>query len=77
LQAGDLPRERRSVAGLDSPDGGPEFQRADAAPTSSLGDGHVQANDLSQVRRYVAGIDPLTPAGGPTQFVGDGKPRKP
>jgi len=72
LMAGDLSQMRRFVAGLDTPQAGPEFQRADTAPHPTLGDGDLQAGDLSQQRRYVAGLDPLTGAGGPTAFSGAG-----
>jgi hypothetical protein len=42
-----------------------EFQRADAAPRASLGDALITSGDVIQARRYVAGLDPPTPAGGP------------
>ncbi len=42
-----------------------EFQRADAAPRATLGDAQITSGDVIQARRYAAGIDPPTPAGGP------------
>jgi len=57
------------VAGLDVPTNGSEFQRADCAPRSTLGDGAITIADWVQVGRYMTGLDPLTPAGGPTSAV--------
>jgi hypothetical protein len=56
----------RFVAGLDvvSTDGG-EFQRADAAPRSTFGDGRITASDWVQAGRYAASLDPATTAAGP------------
>jgi hypothetical protein len=66
LTAGDLIQERRFVAGLDTPQAGPEFQRADVAPRDpDRGGEGLTAADLSQQRRYVAGLDPFTGAAGP------------
>jgi hypothetical protein len=56
----------RFVAGLDTAAAGGEFQRADCAPRSSLGDGRLTTSDYVQAGRYAAGLDPVTPAGGPT-----------
>jgi hypothetical protein len=55
----------RFVAGLLSATAGSEFQRVDCAPRSTLGDGQISAADYTQAGRYVAGLDPLTQAGGP------------
>lgn len=57
------------VAGLDTPAAGNEFQRADCAPRSSLGDGRISIIDWAQAGRYAAALDPATPAGGPTTAV--------
>lgn len=54
------------VAGLDTAADGSEFQRADCAPRSSLGDGRISIIDWTQAGRYAAALDPATPAGGPT-----------
>ncbi|MGB4989712.1 MAG: hypothetical protein WBO10_10795, partial [Pyrinomonadaceae bacterium] len=43
-----------------------EFQRADVAPRSTFGDGVINSGDVIQARRYATGLDPATPAGGPT-----------
>lgn len=63
------------VAGLDTATDGNEFQRADCAPRSSLGDGRISIIDWAQAGRYAAALDPATPAGGPTaassSVVGD------
>jgi subtilisin-like proprotein convertase family protein len=55
----------RLVTGLLSAVSGSEFQRADCAPRTTLGDGQISAADYTQAGRYVAGLDPLTQAGGP------------
>lgn len=63
----DVTIERQFVTALITPEPGTnEFQRADAAPRATLGDGVLDATDVVQVRRYVAASDPLTRAGGPT-----------
>lgn len=54
------------VAGLDTAAPGSEFQRADCAPRSGLGDGRISIIDWAQAGRYAAALDPATPAGGPT-----------
>ncbi len=54
------------VAQLDNPSGSAEFQRADCAPRDSLGNGAITVADWVQASRYAVGVDPLTPAGGPT-----------
>src|SRR5205085_2125838 len=36
------------------------------APRASLGDGRISVTDWTQAGRYAAGLDPITPAGGPT-----------
>jgi hypothetical protein len=43
-----------------------EFQRADCAPRSTFGNGIINAADATQVARYSVGLDPSTPASGPT-----------
>lgn len=55
----------RMFMGLTVPAPGSEFQRADCAPRETLGDGRLTAADFTQAGRYVAGLDPLTQAGGP------------
>jgi uncharacterized repeat protein (TIGR01451 family) len=45
---------------------GSEYQRADAAPRSSKGDGAINVQDLVVMGLYAASLNPLTPAGGPT-----------
>lgn len=66
------------VAGIDTPAPGNEFQRADCAPRTGLGDGKITIIDWTQAGRYAAGLDPATPAGGPTMpadssLAGSGK----
>ena len=56
----------RFVAGLDTAATGSEFQRADCAPRSGLGDGRISIIDWTQAGRYAAALDPATAAGGPT-----------
>lgn len=56
----------RFVAGLDTIASSNEFQRADCAPRSTLGDGRLSLSDYVQAGRYAAGLDPVVSAGGPT-----------
>lgn len=68
----------RFAAGLDQPPtAGSEFQRADCAPRTTLGNGYISISDWVQAGRYAAGIDPWVAAGGPNgaalyPFGGDG-----
>jgi hypothetical protein len=57
----------RYVAALDSPTNASEFQRADCAPRTTLGDGVLTVSDWVQAGRYAAGIDQPTASGGPSQ----------
>ena len=58
---------RRFATGLDTVNPSTnELQRADSAPRGSGGDGALNSGDVVQTRRYAAGLDPLTGAGGPT-----------
>jgi hypothetical protein len=57
---------------LDYPTNAAEFQRADCAPRSTLGDGAITVIDWVQVGLYAAGLDPLTVVGGPTSEVHPG-----
>jgi uncharacterized protein (TIGR03437 family) len=59
----------RFAARVDAVNAGSEFQRADCAPRSALGDGNLTLSDWVQGGRYSAGLDPLTPAGGPTTLA--------
>ncbi len=56
----------RFAAGLDEFGSAAEFQRADCAPRSTLGDGKIKVTDWVQAGLYAAGLDPLTAVGGPT-----------
>jgi hypothetical protein len=58
------------VGSLDPQFGTNEFQRADVAPVSTLGDGFLTAGDAIQARRYVAGLDIKTGGGGATEPSG-------
>jgi Immunoglobulin domain len=69
----DWVQEGRFVAGLDTVSNGSEFQRADCAPRSTLGDGQITVADWVQVGRYAVGLDPITAAGGPTSPVSQNK----
>ncbi|MFN0112325.1 MAG: PA14 domain-containing protein [Blastocatellia bacterium] len=55
----------RFASGLDTVTQGNEYQRADCAPRSSLGDGRITLTDWVQAGRYSAALDPVTLAGGP------------
>ena len=59
----------RYAARLDYPTNASEFQRADCAPRSTLGDGVLKVTDWVQVGRYATGLDPLTLVGGPTNEI--------
>lgn len=59
----------RFASGLDTPDNGGEFQRADCAPRSSAGDGRLSVADWSQAGRYASGLDAVVLAAGPTAPV--------
>ncbi|HMZ20891.1 MAG TPA: CARDB domain-containing protein [Blastocatellia bacterium] len=60
----------RFVTGVETPEEGGEYQRADCAPRATLGDGKLTIADWVQAGRYASGLDPLTPAGGPTKPSG-------
>jgi hypothetical protein len=62
----------RLVAGLEEAIDPWQFARADCAPRESLGDGVLSLIDWVQAGRYAAGLDPLTPAGGPNTAVTPG-----
>lgn len=68
----DLVTLGRSLNGLDAffADGA-EYQRADIFPRSTLGDGIIDGNDLTQMRNYIVTNNPRTPAGGAVANVGD------
>jgi hypothetical protein len=65
----DWVQEARFVVGLDTVSNGSEFQRADCAPRSTLGDGQITVADWVQAGRYAAGLDPITAAGGPSSPI--------
>lgn len=65
------------MAQLATPASPSQFQRADCAPRSTLGDGALTVIDWVQVGRYALGLDPLTVAGGPTASSGSGTPVPP
>ncbi len=56
----------RFSSGRDIASNGSEFQRADCAPRSTLGDGRITMADWVQAGRYASALDPVTVAGGPT-----------
>jgi hypothetical protein len=56
----------RFSSGRDIASNGSEFQRADCAPRSTLGDGRITMTDWVQAGRYASALDPVTVAGGPT-----------
>lgn len=59
----------RYAARLDFPTNSSEFQRADSAPRSTQGNGLISVADWVQTGRFAIGLDPLSPAGGPTGAV--------
>ncbi|HEY3855742.1 MAG TPA: immunoglobulin domain-containing protein, partial [Verrucomicrobiae bacterium] len=65
MNISDWIQEGRFVAGLDTITNASEFQRADCAPRSTLGDGELTVADWVQVGRYAVGLDQLTALGGP------------
>ena len=56
----------RFSSGFEVVNPGSEFQRADCAPRSSLGNGSITISDWVQAGRYASGLDPVLAAGGPT-----------
>lgn len=56
----------RFVAGIDTIAPGIEFQKADCAPRSTLGNGLVTVADWVQAGRYASGLDPQSSSGGPS-----------
>lgn len=59
----------RFVSGLDIIADSNEFRRADCAPRETLGDGQINISDWVQAGRYVSGLDPAKPIGGPTALA--------
>jgi hypothetical protein len=59
----------RYAARLDYPANANEFQRADCAPYATLGDGRITVADWVEAGRFANTLDPLTPAGGPTNEI--------
>ena len=60
----------RFADGRDCPQTTPnEFQRFDDGPLPTLGDGRITSSDRTQLDRYIAGLDPLRAAGGPTNPI--------
>ncbi|MBI3880058.1 MAG: immunoglobulin domain-containing protein [Verrucomicrobia bacterium] len=71
----DVVQVGRFAVGLDTAANGSEFQRADCAPRSTLGNGLITLTDWVQAGRYFSHADSNTPAGGPTSpasFAGVG-----
>ena len=56
----------RFAAKLDTPDDGPEYQKADCAPKANNGDGTISVTDWTQAGRYAAQLDALQSAAGAT-----------
>jgi hypothetical protein len=54
---------------LAEPAGELVFARLDSAPRTTLGDGTLSLADWVQAGRYAAGLDPVTPAGGPASAL--------
>lgn len=69
LTPADYAQAGRFVAGLDAPNAGNEFQRADTAPRVAGGNGSLTAADYAQAARYVVGLDAVVNAFGPTAPV--------
>lgn len=66
IAGGDVSRLRLFVAGVIDPAiENYEFQRADAAPAVSKGDGYLDVADIVQARRYALGTDMPSSMGGP------------
>ena len=69
ITLGDWLQMGRYVSRQDYPTNAAQFQRADCAPRLSLGDGSIRVSDWVQTGRYLAGLDPLSPTGGPTNEI--------
>ncbi|MBL8189997.1 MAG: hypothetical protein JNK38_18425 [Acidobacteria bacterium] len=61
----DAAQVGRFAAGLDTPNNGNEFQRADCSPRASKGDGILNGLDWAQASRFAANLDPVATADGP------------
>jgi hypothetical protein len=62
----DWTQTGRFSSGLDTVNPGSEFQRADSAPRSTMGNGVITISDWVQAGRYASGLDSVIAAGGPT-----------
>lgn len=65
----DAAQVGRFAAGLDTPNNGNEFQRADCAPRADKGNGIINALDWAQAARFAAALDSVATAGGPSNPV--------
>jgi hypothetical protein len=65
----DWTQTGRFSSGLDTVNPGSEFQRADSAPRSTMGNGAITISDWVQAGRYASGLDPVLAAGGPTTLA--------
>lgn len=62
----DAAQVGRFAAGLEAPNNGNEFQRADCSPLATKGNGVLNGLDWAQASRYAATLDQVTTAGGPS-----------
>ncbi len=69
ITAIDLDQLGRFIAKLETPVNSGEFQRADCAPRSALGDAQLKVTDWVQAGRYSIGSDGLQVVGGPALEV--------
>ncbi|MBX3277700.1 MAG: S8 family serine peptidase [Acidobacteria bacterium] len=69
VNADDFTNFDKFVVGLKDPNLGNEFQRADAAPRNSKGDGNISVSDWVQIGRYSAALDSPVQTGGPLEPV--------
>jgi hypothetical protein len=68
MLSSDVSMERQFVVGSLTPSAS-EFIRADVAPKGTHGDGVLTAGDTIQVRRYVAGLDPVEQTAGTVETL--------
>ncbi len=69
INKNDYEQIAKSAIGMITMKDGNEFQRADCAPRTTLGDGRISIGDAVQAMRYSAGLDPLTATGGPSAAI--------
>ena len=69
INKNDYDQVAKFALGITTAKDGSEFQRADSAPRTTLGDGRISVGDMVQAMRYASGLDPLMATGGPSAAI--------